>query len=133
MAAAAALLALSLGGCSSIDTFKQTWDVAKAAVVSKDGVVLAVSAFHAAEVTATVYNEQKKCPRGASRPTCRTPAITEMLAVAMTEGQKARDGLLDFAEGHPGAIGDQGLYDALKASTATLKSIFNAYQIGAVL
>ena len=51
-----------------------------------------------------------------------------MLAVAMTEGQKARDGLLDSAEGHPGAVGDQALYDALKVSIATLKNIFKAYQ-----
>ena len=54
------------------------------------------------------------------------------LARALGEGQKARDALLDFAEGHPGAIGDQGLYDALKASTALLKSIFKTYNIGGV-
>jgi hypothetical protein len=130
LAAALVLASLSLGGCASIDIIKQTWDAAKTVVVSKTGVVLAVSAFHAAERTATIYIKQKHCPVGVQKPTCMSPPIREQLAIAMTEGQKARDGLLDFAAGHPGAIGDQGLYDALKVSTATLKSIFQAYKIG---
>jgi hypothetical protein len=81
------------------------------------------------EATATVYLRQKRCI-GPSRPTCRSSAVTETIATAIGEGRKARDALLDIAEAHPGAIGDQGLYDALKAATATLKSIFKAYQIG---
>lgn len=130
LAAAAALVALSLGGCAAIDTIKQTWDAAKTAVVSKNGVVVAVSLFNAAEATGTVYLRQKKCPAGVQKPTCRSPEITETIGTAVVEGRKARDALLDFAEQHPGAIGDQGLYDALRAATATLKSIFKTYRIG---
>lgn len=130
LAAAMVLLSVSLGACAELAVVRQAMQAARSAVVSKDGVVLAVSTFHAVERTATVYLNQKKCPRGIQRPTCRSPAITETIATAITEGQKARDGLLSYAEGHPGAIGDQGLYDALRAATATIKSVFKAYNIG---
>ena len=70
----------------------------------------------------------KGYPRRGLRRICFNAGVTVILAVAMTEGQKARDGLLDSAEGHPGAVGDQALYDALKVSIATLKNIFKAYQ-----
>lgn len=123
------LLATTLGACAQINAAREAWQSAKSIVVSKNGVVIAVSTFNAAERTATVYLNQKKCPRGVQRPTCRSPAITEALATAMTTGQAARDGLLDFAEGHPGALGDQGLYDALRGSIGTLKGIFDAYRI----
>ncbi len=123
------LLATTLGACAQINAAREAWQSAKSIVVSKNGVVIAVSTFNAAERTATVYLNQKKCPRGVQRPTCRSPAITEAIATAITEGQKARDGLIDFAEGHPGALGDQGLYDALWGSIGTLKSFFAAYKI----
>lgn len=129
LAVALVLLSTTLGSCASLNTIKQTWDAAKNVVVNKNGVVIAVQTFNAAERTATVYLNQKKCPRNVQRPTCRSPAITEAIATAITEGQRARDGLLDFAEGHPGAIGDQGLYDALRGSIGTLKSFFAAYKI----
>lgn len=129
--AAFMVLSLSLAGCGTVGVFEQTWQAAKTVVVSKNGVILAVSASRAAEKTGTVYLNQKRCPRGIQRPTCRSPEITETLATAMTEMRKARDALLDFVEAHPGEIGDQGLYDALKAATGTLKSIFTAYKIGA--
>lgn len=131
MAAAVALLALSLGGCGTIDILRQTWDAAKSVVVSKDGVVVAVSLSRAAERTGTVYIGQKRCPPGVQKPTCMSPEIRETIATAMVEVRKARDALLDFVEAHPGTIGDQGLYDGLRAATATLKSIFTTYKIGA--
>lgn len=127
--AVALMLLSTLGACAQLQAVRDTWQSARNIVVSKNGVVIAVQTFNAAERTATVYLNQKKCPRGIQRPTCRSPAITEAIATAITEGQKARDGLLDFAEGHPGALGDQGLYDALWGSIGTLKSFFAAYKI----
>ena len=59
-----------------------------------------------------------------------SPEIRETIATAMVEMRKARDALLDFVEAHPDEIGDQGLYDALKATTSTLQSIFTTYKIG---
>lgn len=123
-------IAVAFSGCAAIDTIRQTWEAAKEVVVSKNGVVAAISLFHAAERTATIYVKQKHCPVGIQKPTCMSPPVREELATAMTEGQKARDGLIAFAEGHPGAIGDQGLYDALKLATGTMKSVFKAYNIG---
>ena len=123
------LLATTLGACAQINAAREVWQSAKSLVVSKNGVVIAVSTFNAAERTATVYLNQRKCPRGIQRPTCRSPAITEQIATAITEGQRARDGLLDFAEGPPGALGDQGLYDALRVSIKTLRGIFDAYRV----
>lgn len=124
------LLALPVSGCGTIEAIRSVLSTAVTAVISKDGVVLAVSAFHAAERTATVYIRQKHCPPGAQQPTCMSPPIREQLAVALEQGQRARDGLIAFAEGHPGAVGDQAVYDALRASTSTLKSIFATYKIG---
>lgn len=130
LAAALVLLSLSLGGCTSLGFIKQTWDAAKSVVVSKNGVIVAVSLSRAAEKTGTVYISQARCPAGVQRPTCMSPPIRETIATAMIEMRKARDALLDFVDAHPGEIGDQGLYDALRASTATLKSIFTTYKIG---
>lgn len=132
----AALLAIGvlLGGCGAIrDTFstiQQGFQAAQQIEVSPKAAVVAVSLFHAAERTATVYIKQKHCPVGIQRPTCMSPPIREQLAVAMEEGQKARDSLLDFVEGHPGPLGAQGAYEAVQRATATLKSIFAAYKIG---
>lgn len=133
LAVALVLMSTTLGACAQqlaqLKAVSDTWQAAKELTVSKNGVVLAVSTFNAAERTATVYLNQKKCPRGVQRPTCRSPAITETIATAITAGQAARDGLLDFAEGHPGALGDQGLYDALRGSIRTLKGVFDTYRI----
>ncbi len=130
LAAAMVLLSLTLGGCGTLSVVKQTWDVAKTAVVSKNGIVVAVSLSRAAERTGTVYIGRPRCPVGIQRPTCMSPQIRDTIATAMGEMRKARDALLDFVDAHPGEIGDQGLYDALKASTSTLKSIFATYKIG---
>lgn len=130
MAAALVLIGFTLAGCGTLSFVKQTWDAAKEMVVSKNGIIIAVSLSRAAEKTGTVYIQQKRCPPGIQKPTCMSPEIRETIATAMTEMRKARDALLDFVDAHPGEIGDQGLYDALKASTATLKSIFTTYKIG---
>lgn len=134
--AAVLVLGLALAGCAgtpfgdAISTVKQTWQAAKSAVVSKNGVIIAVSASRAVERTGTVYIGQPRCPKGVQRPTCMSPEIRETIATAMVEMRKARDALLDFVEAHPDEIGDQGLYDALKATTSTLQSIFTTYKIG---
>lgn len=130
LAAAAVLIAFTMGGCAQLDMVRQTWDAAKSSVVSKNGVVLAVNLFHAAERTATVYVSQKHCPVGIQKPTCMSPPIRETIAPILAEGQRTRDALIKFAQDHPGEIGDQGLYDALKATTAALRGIFKAYNLG---
>lgn len=130
LAAALVLLSVTIGGCAQLGIVKQTWDIAKTAVVSKKGIVVAVSLSRAAERTGTVYISQARCPVGIQKPTCMSPQIRDTIATAMIEMRKARDALLDFVDAHPGEIGDQGLYDALKASTSTLKSIFTTYRIG---
>lgn len=130
MGAALLAIGLLLGGCGTVDFVRQGWQALQEVTVSKKGVIVAVSLFHAAERSATVYIKQKHCPVGIQKPTCMSPPIREQLALAMTEGQKARDSLLDFIEGHPAEIGTQGAYDALKRATATLKSIFATYKIG---
>jgi hypothetical protein len=128
--AAVLLLSFSIAACAPFSVVKQTWDVAKTAVVSKNGITVAVSLSRAAERTGTVYIGQRRCPAGVQRPTCMSPQIRDTIATAMIEMRKARDALLDFVDAHPDQIGDQGLYDALKASTGTLKSIFATYKIG---
>lgn len=128
--AAVLAAAVLLSGCESVQIFRQTWEAAKSIVVNKKAVIVAVQSFNAAEASATAYIRQKHCPPGIQKPTCMSPPIREQLVIAMTAGRPARDALLDFVEAHPNEIGDQGLYDALKAATASLKNIFAVYKIG---
>lgn len=128
--ALAVSLALFLGGCESLSTVRNAWNVATSASVSATAVIVASDAFNAIEATATVYLNQKKCA-GPAKPTCRDPAVTRKIKPAILEGRKARDALIAFLETHPGQLGDKGLYDALQAAIGTAKSVMNTYGIGA--
>ena len=132
--AAVLTAAVLLSGCAGlqekIQVFKQTWETAKAITLNKTAVTVAVSTFRAAERTATVYIRQKHCPVGIQKPTCMSPPIREQLVVAINQGNDAANALLDFWEKHPNELGSEGVYDALNAATAGLKSIFATYKIG---
>lgn len=130
------LLIVALGGCAAINAARETITTAQSvagsavrALVGKDAVVITVSAFNSTKALATVYLEQKRCPRGVEQPTCRSPAVTKKIAKAMAQGTKARDALLDFAERHQGD-GDFDLFSDLQTITGTLRSILAAYNIG---
>lgn len=134
--AAAMLLSLTIAGCAGVGVIRDTWTTAQSIVVSKKAVIIAVSLSRAAERTGTAYIQQKRCPVGVQRPTCMSPEIRETIATAMVEMRKARDKLLDFIDEHPCptagpcTIGAQGLYDALRGTIGTLKSILTTYKIG---
>lgn len=130
LAAALVLLSVSIGGCAELDKIRQSFTAAAKIVVNKDAVKVATSAFNAVEATATVYIGQPRCPTGIQKPTCMSPPIRETIATAIQTGRAARDKLLDFVEAHPDAIGDQGVYDALKVATSTLQNIITTYKIG---
>ncbi len=131
LAIAAAVGCIALAGCGkSFQDLQATLDVAGQATVSPQAVGVLNDTFAGVEATATVYLNQAKCPRGVSRPTCRDPAVTRTLDTAISEGRAARDKMLAFLEAHPGELGNQGLYDALRAAVGTMRSIFSAYGIG---
>ena len=129
--ALAVALAVTLGGCSTLQTIKTAWQAATEVKVSPTAVILAADAFNAIEASATVYLRQAKCT-GPAKPTCRDPGVTRKIKPAILEGRKARDALIAFLEAHPGQLGDKGLYDALQASIGTAKSVMTTYGIGGV-
>lgn len=135
MLAAAMALALAAGGCAEV---KQTWQkiehVAEAvtqAKVSPEAIVLLASTYDAFEATAKNYIDprlNKRCD-GTNGPICRDPNATVALNKAVRAGREARNNVKQFLRDHPGELGTQGLYDALKASVDTLREIFAQYSI----
>lgn len=119
-------LAVSLGGCATLQRIDAAWQAVKSATVSPQAVVVAANTFNALEATATNYLRLAKCT-GANGPICRDPAITAKVIPAVRAGRAARDSLLAFQRAHPGQLGDQGVYDALQASISTLTAIINTY------
>lgn len=52
-----------------------------------------------------------------------------MIIPAIRSGRAARNNLEQFMVNNPGKLGNQGLYDALQTSIATLKQAFSIYGI----
>lgn len=119
-------LAVSLGGCATLQRIDAAWQAVKSATVSPQAVVVAANTFNALEATATNYLRLAKC-NGSNGPICRDPAITAKVIPAVRAGRAARDSLLAFQRAHPGQLGDQGVYEALQASISTLTQIINTY------
>lgn len=119
-------LAALLGGCATLARIDAGWQAVKSSTVSPAAVVVAANTFNALEATATNYLRLKKCT-GANGPICRDPAVTAKVIPAVRAGRAARDSLIAFQKAHPGALGDQGVYDALQSSIGTLTSIINTY------
>jgi hypothetical protein len=135
IAAVIALVALSLGGCAQLNDgwsrVRNTFEVVTSAKVSPEAIVLLASTFDAFEVTAKNYIDpqlNKRCT-GSNGPICRDPGATKAINQAVRSGRVARDNAKQFLRDHPGELGTQGLYDALKASVDTLRSIFDQYGI----
>jgi hypothetical protein len=138
IAAAAALVALSLGGCATVTSFGQKVEGVVSAVtgatVSPEAIIILANSFDAMQVTAKNYINpalNKRC-NGSNGPICRDPVATLALNRAIREGRVARNNAKQFLRDHPGQLGTQGLYDALQLSVSTLQSIFAQYNIGAV-
>lgn len=119
-----AALAIQLGGCGLA---RNIYDVATTATVSPTAVVVAASAFDAAEVTATNYLRAKRC-NGTNGPVCRDSAVTPTIIGSIRAGRVARNNLKAFLRAHPGELGPKGDYDALVTATNTIQSATAAYQ-----
>lgn len=130
---AIALLALSLGGCASLNTFKDkvetAWSVVTQASVSPQAVIIAANAFDGLEATATNYLTLTRC--NGTKAICRDPGATKKLIPVIRSGRTARDKLIQFLDEHPGQLGDKGLYDALNAAIDGIKAVVVQYNIGA--
>jgi hypothetical protein len=136
----ACMLALSLAGCASFnqklsDAIGKVEAVASAvtgATVSPAAVLVLANSFDAFEATAKNYIDptlNKRCD-GTNGTICRDPNATIALNKAIRTGRVARNNAKQFLRDHPGQLGTQGLYDALKSSVDTLQSIFTQYSIG---
>jgi hypothetical protein len=122
-------LALALGGCASLQNFFHSVGLVTNATLSPQTVTVAVDSFHIVEVSAgnylIAYASWPKCT-GANGPLCRNQAVRKAVEKAVHDGQVARDGLIAFAQGHPGPLGVQGLVDAITVATKTLQAILPA-------
>lgn len=118
------LAALSLAGCANL---QNAWVAATSSTVSPTVVIVAANSFDALEVTATNYLKLPKCTGASS--VCRSPEATAKIIPAIRAGRVARNNLEQFMRDHPGQLGSQGSYDALKAAIDTLNGIFSQYSI----
>lgn len=117
-----------LSGCAG--GVRGTWDLLASSQVSPTLVIVAGNSFDALEVTATNYLRLPRC-NSFNGPVCRSPQVTVKLIPAVRAGRVARNNLERFLREHPGQLADQGLYDALTATTQTLQDIIVQYNIGA--
>lgn len=132
---AMALAVIAVGGCSQVrETWQKVEHVAQAVTQSKvspEAVVLLASTYDAFEATAKNYIDprlNRRCD-GSNGPICRDPVATIALNKAVRAGRQARNDVKQFLRDHPGELGTQGLYDALKQSVDTLRGIFAQYNI----
>ena len=116
--------AFLISGCANL---RNAWEAATTATVSPTVVVVSANSFDALEVTATNYLRLPKCTGASS--VCRSAEATMKIIPAIRAGRVARNNLEQFMRDHPGQLGSQGSYDALKASIDTLNGIFSQYSI----
>src|ERR1700744_6010605 len=115
----AAALALSLGGCASLQTdLNNAWGIVTDATVPTAGVIVAGNSFDALETVATSY--LSFCKANRSMSACATyPAVRADLVPAVKAAQIARNNLEAFLVANPGQLGTAGLYNALQAAIST--------------
>lgn len=116
------MLALSVGGCAQLTN---AYNALTGVSVSPTAVIVAANAFDGLEATATNYLKLPKC---GSFP-CRNQNAVMAIIPAIRSGRIARNNLEQFLAANPGALGPQGLYNALTAATDTLKQVFLQYGI----
>ena len=119
--------ALVVSGCAVTDPIGSAYTVLTETKVSREAVVVARNAFNAAEVTATNYLSLRRCT-GTNDPVCRDPALRAPIVAAVRAGRDARNRLTAFMNEHPGELGPQGLYDALRASTSAIQGLVATYK-----
>lgn len=120
------LLALSLGGCATLQT---DWNVLTGASVSPTAVIVAGNSFDVLEATATNYLRLPRCKAGGP-VVCSNPQAVVEIKTAVRAGRVARNNLEAFMISNPGQLGPTGLYSALVAASKTLQQVFFLYNIG---
>jgi hypothetical protein len=125
MLAAMMGLAIPLGGCS---TWNTVYSAVTGATVDTTTVYVAANSFDAVEITATTYLKQPRCT-GTNGPLCRDTEATKAIVPAVRSAYQARKALVQYSIDHPGQLGPQGLYDALKAAGTTLQNVLTTYNI----
>jgi hypothetical protein len=122
-------LALLLVGCApQLVEIEKGISAVAATTVSPKAVIIAGNAFDALEATAAKYLRFCKVNR-ASVACVGYHSARAKLRPAMLAGRRARNDLEDFLATHPGELGSSGLYDALKAASATIRGVIHEYNI----
>lgn len=126
---------LGLGGCATfnaaVQKTEQVIGIVTGATVDPAAIIVLANAFDALQVSAKNYTDpriNKRCD-GTNGPICRDPVVTIELNKAVLIGRKARNDAKAFLRSHPGQLGPQGVYDALRAAVETIQGVFDKYHI----
>lgn len=118
------LLAIALCvGLTSCAGAVKIYDTVTNVSVPRRTVAVAISSFDVAKTTATnyiVYCTPNPKPKG-----CDVGFIRGKLIPAVRAGTEARKSLSSYLRNNPNSLGPKGTYDALVASTETLKETPN--------
>lgn len=114
---AAVLLALSLGGCASLQKVETAWQVLTAASVSPTQIIVAGNAFDAAEASATQY--LLYCKTNPAPSACSLDNRQKVVA-AVRSGRKARNTLEPYVVS--GTAGPSTIFETLVAAITTLQA-----------
>lgn len=125
-----ALLALSLCGCAEIQKVEAVLHTVSTAKVDPQIVIVAGNVFDGLEATGTNWLRFCRLNAATGGSACSF-AVKSQIIKAVRAGRVARNNGEQFLKDHPGALGDQGAYDALKVAIGTLQGVFRQYNIGA--
>lgn len=115
--AAAALMALALASCSTINKIAGI-------TVDQRTVSVAVQAFDAAKVTGTNYLRLPTCTadQDSLKDACKKASTARTIITDIRAGTAARDSLWTASKGSTDGIGVRAAYDAVVAATAAINS-----------
>lgn len=114
---AAAAIALSLGGCATLNAIE-------GATVSPTQIIVAANSFDAIEATATNYLRLPPCPQAT---VCRTQAAVSAIVPAIRAGRKARNQLEAYVSTN--APAPVAAFNVLTTAISTLQSLMAQYNV----
>lgn len=130
------VVALVLAGCAQTmqefqkfeTTVSNAVGVVASTKINSRTAYIAINTFNAAERSVTNYLNLPPCTGAGTL--CRVSGAAEALDQPFNSGIVARNNMRAFMIANKGSLADAGLYNTLKAATASLQSIMAIYGIG---
>lgn len=123
-----AALALPVGGCSTVDTFRTAVNVATSVKVTKTQAYVAANAFLAVKASATNYIDLPICKAGETfvPDGCSRRFVIDKIVPVIRVGTQNRKDLIAYVRTNPDTIGASGLYTAVTEAAKTLRAALDA-------